>query len=450
MRALSLCLLASLAASSSLAFADDEHETKKRPVPDYDGRGEEAPGAGDVLLYVPRVVLFPAYLVSEYVVRRPMEWLVINAEQGQWPSLVLDFFTFEDRSIGVFPTGLVDFGFRPSVGVYMFWNDFIVERNDIRFSAATGGSHYYTAHFTDRVRLPENAGIVAASFDYTRRPDYIFAGVGREPSSTFGRYRAERIEGLLRYDAALRDEVIVVAQAGVRRVAFLPGGCCGDPTASDLIAMGVFTPDQIPPDFGTDYTIYHHALEVDFDTRKPKPAPGSGLRVELSADQAFGLVDTVKSPWINYGGAIGGFLDVAGLNRVLSLFLSARFIDPTSSSKSGVPFTELLTLGGAGVMPGFRPGRLLGRSVVAAQLEYRWPIWVWLDGAMHFALGNVFGPQLDDFRWNLLRGSFGIGMRASGRRDQSFNVLIAAGTDTFHNGFAVTDFRFVFGLQRGF
>src|SRR5215470_800720 len=98
-----LCLALALTLASSSALAEEEGVTKKRPVPDYDGRGDEPTTAGDVLLYVPRIVLFPLYLVSEYGVRRPMEWLVINAERGQWPSLILDFFTFEDRKIGVFP-----------------------------------------------------------------------------------------------------------------------------------------------------------------------------------------------------------------------------------------------------------------------------------------------------------------------------------------------------------
>src|SRR5687767_15236803 len=99
-----------------VALAD---EVEKKPVPDYDGREEPGPDAGDVLLWVPRTAFFPLYLVSEYVLRRPLEWFVVTAEREQWPTLVLDFFTFgPDRTAGVFPTALFDFGFRPSVGLY--------------------------------------------------------------------------------------------------------------------------------------------------------------------------------------------------------------------------------------------------------------------------------------------------------------------------------------------
>jgi hypothetical protein len=455
MRPAPLSVLVFIAVSSSAVALGDE-ALKKRPLPDYDGRGEEPTSAGDVLVYVPRIVLFPAYLVSEYVFRRPFEWLIVNAERGQWPTLILDFFTFEDRKVGVLPTALFDFGFRPSVGLYVFWDDAFFAKNGVRFSASTGGSNYFGFHLTDRVKLPEENGTLSASFDFLRRPDWRFQGVGPEfPSDTLARYRSDRIEGLLRYQVALVDQVSFSLQTGVRRVTFDEGGCCDDPTISDLLAAGRIP--SLPPGFGTDYTVYHHGIEVAFDTRRPRPANGSGLRFELGADQSFGLTKTVETPFLNYGGAIGGFWDVAGLNRILSLFLITRFIDNTS--RGVVPFTELSTIiGGAGVMPGFRSGRLIGRSAIAAQLEYRWPIWVWLDGAMHFAVGNVFGPHLqrtdpmsaDNFELQRLRASFGLGMRTVGQRDQSFNAMFALGTDTFERGFSVTDVRFVVGTQRGF
>jgi hypothetical protein len=57
------------------------HESDaKRPVPDYDGRADEPATTGDVLLWFPRVVLFPLYLVSEFVIRRPIGALATVVE----------------------------------------------------------------------------------------------------------------------------------------------------------------------------------------------------------------------------------------------------------------------------------------------------------------------------------------------------------------------------------
>jgi hypothetical protein len=85
-----------------------------------------------------------------------------------------------------------------------------------------------------------------------------------------------------------------------------------------------------------------------------------------------------------------------------------------------------------------------------AQLSYRWPIWVWLDGAIHYEVGNVFGKHLEDFDPRLLRQSFDFGFAASGARDHTFELLLGFGTETFDQGADVDTFRFVFGSTAGF
>lgn len=108
------------APNADAPIASDE----KRPVPDYDGRGEEPTTGGDVLLWIPRVILSPLYFVSEFVVRRPLGWAISTAEEEEVPQKLVEIFTFgPDHNIGVVPTGLIDFGFRPSVGVYFLMRD---------------------------------------------------------------------------------------------------------------------------------------------------------------------------------------------------------------------------------------------------------------------------------------------------------------------------------------
>jgi hypothetical protein len=75
---------------------------------------------------------------------------------------------------------------------------------------------------------------------------------------------------------------------------------------------------------------------------------------------------------------------------------------------------------------------------------------VWLDGGMHYAVGNVFGEHLDGFELGKLRQSFGLGLRSSGNPDHALEVLLAFGTDTFDRGAEVEAFRFVLGATSGF
>jgi hypothetical protein len=127
--------------------------------------------------------------------------------------------------------------------------------------------------------------------------------------------------------------------------------------------------------------------------------------------------------------------------------VAALFADPLTQRP--VPFTELAALGGAGLMRGFMPGRLLDRSAAAATLHYRWPIWVWLNGAIQLSVGNVFGPHLAGLRPALLRFSGTIGVE-SGSPDESLEVLVGLGSETFEHGAQITSLRIVVGTNHGF
>lgn len=438
------------AADTATATAAVSVSNEERVPPDYDGRGPVPSDIGDGLLWVPRITLLPLWLVSEFVVRQPLGWLVVTAEQNQWPTLLLDFFTFgEERTAGIFPTALVDFGFRPSIGVYAFWDKLVVDENSARLYAAYGGSDWYSIRVSDRIQVRDDGSRVSFTVDFTHRPDYRFEGLGSRPPEDFlARYRSDRFEGIVAYDAPISDAGHFSAFAGARRVRFNlgEGGCCSNRALEDVIAAGEI---EAPPGFGEDYAVYQHGARIEFDSRRPRPEPGSGVRLEMYGSQSFPLSASLETPWVDVGGAVGGFLDVTGTNRVLSLFVSAEFLEPIEH-EGVVPFTEFITVGGASAMPGFRPGTLLGQSRLNGQLEYRWPIWAFLDGTIHFGVGNVFAERMDDFRWDLLRMSFGFGMRTVGRRDHAFNFLVAAGTETFADGGDITTFRFVLGTTRGF
>jgi hypothetical protein len=101
-------------------------------------------------------------------------------------------------------------------------------------------------------------------------------------------------------------------------------------------------------------------------------------------------------------------------------------------------------------MRGFVPGRLLGRSSAVATLRYRWPIWIWLDGSIQLATGNVFDAHLSGFQAKLLRLSAAIGVESVGSPDSSVELLLGAGTETFEHGTQVTSLRLVVGSNHGF
>ena len=439
--AVAVVLLATTAASAQEA-------SPKRAVPDYDGRGERPTDAGDVAIWVPRVLVSPLYLTSEYVVRRPMGALVVEAEKGDWPTAIMNFFTFdEENKVGLVPTAFLDFGFKPSVGLYFFADDVVADGNDLRVNVGFWGSDWLKLSGRDRLALNEESTVELGG-SWLRRPDYLFHGMG--PSTLqdqASRYGAGKAEGHLRYDIALWRLSSFGAEAGARDVTFREKACCDDPSIQARAAAGELA---IPVGFDSGYTAGYARLEAAIDTREAPPEPGGGVRVEAMAEQDVELdPDRAPNRWVKYGGSVGGFVDLTGHRRVLSLWMTGLFVDPLGGAEQ-VPFTEDVLLGGSGPMRGFLEGRLTGRSALVATLQYEWPLWVWLAGTLQVASGNVFGPQLEDFEPKLLRLSSAIGLRSIGSSDHYLEILTGIGTETYEEGWNVSSFRLVVGGNSGF
>jgi hypothetical protein len=456
----------------------------KREAQDYDGRPDETTAAEDAL-WIPRVIFFPAYLVTEYLVRVPLGALTIAIEENDVINEVLSFFTFgPNNNIGIIPTGFVDFGFRPSVGVFFFYDDFIAPGNDLRASFGFGGIRFWKLGLADRIPLETPVGTERArsyiqlEADYLARADLLFWGIGPRTLdadqsgysiTTYGGggrvhvepWRGTFFEGWVtgRWNRAgageCADSTVVVEPEADGDI--LRG--CDPPTLrrklldqrDDILAGDV----EVPPGYGRPYATVKSGVRVVLDSRPKRPAPGTGIAFDASAEHASEIKEPAIGSWINYGATLAGFIDLTGKQRVLSLALTARFLNPIDDYE--VPFTEYIgvkkneDIPDAELMRGFRPGRLVGRSATAATLEYRWPIWAFLDGTMQAAVGNVWeNEHLEDFDPKLLRFSFIGGIRSPNHRDHSFNLLVGVGTETFDQGADPSSVRFLFGGTTGF
>ncbi len=417
----------------------------KRAMPDYDGRGEPKTTAGDVALWVPRVIFSPVYFVTEFMIRRPLGWFITTAEQKQWPTFLRDFFLFgPDKKAGVVPTAFLDFGFRPSFGVYAFWDDLLGKGNHLRLHATTFGKSWLQGAVADKIPLGKD-GFVDLRFEGVHRPDLVFYGIGPrslQPNET--RFGVDRLQAHPVFEMRWWKGSRVTTEAGFKYVNFRDDSCCEDPSLSTAINNGTM---PAPPGYATGYSSVYQRGELTIDSRDERPASQTGFRVELEAEHGSNVRRSTAN-WVRYGGSVGGFLDIKN-NRVVSLAVTTLFVDPISSGAE-IPFTEQIVLGGSGPMRGYLYGRLVDRSAAIATLKYRWPIWVFLDGTLQVATGNVFGPQLEDFKTKLLRLSSAIGVESVGGADHTFEFLAGFGTETFSEGTQIRSFRLLFGTNRGF
>jgi hypothetical protein len=450
---------AALAAAPS---APERGPDDRRDPPDYDGRPEPTT-PGDVALWVPRVILFPLYVVSEYVVRRPLGWLVSTAEHEHWPALFIDFFTFSDRQGGVVPTGMIDLGMRPSVGVYAFWNDFVASGNDLRLRATYGGSGFWQLQMADRLAL--GTGQLSLMGAYEARPDNLFLGVGPDqPDQTRSRYTSSTSRLDLTYRAPWVRSSYVRLTAELRQVE-LDGDptCCDEPSVNEQVELGVF---PSPPGMNQVYDVAGQLAELVYDSRFPRfpegpelgsdyvTPPGTGVRVGMRAravellDQTLATGDELASSWVNYGASLGGHYDLTGQQRSVSATIVVDFVDPIGSGQ--VPLTDLVSLGGDRPLRGFLANQFVDRSGTALRLEYRWPVAVWLDGSLLYEAGSVFGRGLSGFDVGKFRNSYGFGLAAVGAHDHPFQALVAIGTQSWEEGGGYDSFRLVFGTTAGF
>ena len=444
-RTLVLVALFALAAPYGLihpqpAAAD---EPEKREVPDY-GALEEPTTAGDVLLWVPRIVLSPLYVVSEYVIRRPLGFLLTAAERAQLPLILYDFFVFgPDHKAGVLPTAFIDFGFDPSVGLFFFWNDLFADGHDFKLRGATWGEHWIAASVDSRTTFADNVSF-AVNGSIVRRPDYAFYGIGsRSLEDDLTRYGSTTYQGHVELAIGFGHASKIVTQVGVRNRSFRDGDYDDDPTLQEGVREDVF---EEPSGYREGYTVLFNRAVLSIDSREPWPAPGSGVRLELRAEQGS-EINNAPMAYLRYGAALGAFYDLNDAGRVVGLWGAVAFADPLHGE---VPFTELVELGGEEVMRGFVPGRLLGRSAATLTLQYSWPVWVQLGGMIQLSVGNVFGEHLDGFDPELLRFSGSIGIESLGARDSAIQLMLGLGSETFAQGGEITSFRFIFGTHYGF
>jgi hypothetical protein len=395
---------------------------------------------GDAFLWTARILTGPLWLVSEFLLRRPIGWLTVEIERsGIVPELV-DFFTFGPGDDIVFvPTVFYDFGFQPSFGFYTYWDRFLFEENRLSILAAFGGFDWLTWEMSDRVQV--GPWQIGASFWLRRRPDFVFGGIGPEatvlPRARFG---AEEVAAALWTRVRYWRMSDIEIRGTYRNLAFDDEGWDGEPSVGRRQAA---FERPLPFGFATGYDTAGAILRVDLDSRTPGGPPEGGVRLDgyFGAHVGFGGLPELER-WTAWGGSASVGADI-GRFRVVGLRGEVHFVTPIDDSL--VPFAELIDVGGAGPLSGFRPGRIRGQSAAALTLFYNWPIWVLLDAGLFLATGNAFGENLDGFDAELLRLSFGLALRPRFPGQEPFDVRLAFGTETFGRGLDVISVRFVIG-----
>jgi hypothetical protein len=419
----------------------DEH----RGVPNYDGRPEPGPDGVDIALWIPRIIFSPVYLVAEYVIRRPLDWMFTELERIHAFTWLLDLFTFgPNHEAGILPTAFWDFGFRPSIGLYGYWNGFLSRHNRIQISAATGGPDWWLFNVSDTF-VPSSFTLFRVNFNAIERPDQIFGGIGWNATQNVrSRYLLKQLDASIVAGIRPWRRTAVDYELGFRTASFAPNAIFNDP--------GVGERGQVPPGFTTGYNAVRAGVSAVIDTHELQELATGGIigRAFVTHNAGFGGLPTL-SRWLTWGGTLMLSTDFLGHGRVLSIRGDTSFITifDEDNPQVVVPFTELIDAGGNGPLRAFWPGWIRGYSMAALSLIYVWPVWAFLDAHLRVTVGNAFGQYLQDFQFDRLRMSFDVGMEPRFGGQHPFELLFGVGTQTFSAGTEVTTIRIAIGTRTG-
>jgi outer membrane protein assembly factor BamA len=95
--------------------------------------------------------------------------------------------------------------------------------------------------------------------------------------------------------------------------------------------------------------------------------------------------------------------------------------------EEAVPFSELPMLGGPDDLRGFRFQDFRDYSSFVATAEYRWPMWMWVDGALFVDYGGVFGQNYAGFGARRMQPDIGVGLHIVTSGEFHFRMQLAYG-----------------------
>ncbi|HWE28664.1 MAG TPA: BamA/TamA family outer membrane protein [Polyangia bacterium] len=381
----------------------------------YDGRDRQR-SARPYLLALPRVVLgVPRLLVRglDAAAKPLLEW----NERRHVAERVIGAVTTDDGKIGVRP--VIDYvaGYRPSFGV-LFFDERLPRDARVTLSAAIGDQHTMQENVHATVPVLESRGTLELDAGYRRRNDELYAGLGMHRLLPEVRYAVDQVDASasLSLRVVERMHLELGFAYGYRR--FADGESYGgDPAIGDVYTLD----DTVVPGFASGTQFFRETAGVHLDSRRTEMS--TGVMVDGVAHYTHGIFGD-DSSYLRLHTHLGSQIKIW---RHRALYLGVSVDDLVRFGDTPIPFSELATLGGPDDLRGFGRGRFRGASSVLATVEWRWPVWMWMDGTLFFDYGGTFGPGFKDFAVGDLRPDVGIGFRVHTASKYVMRVQVAWG-----------------------
>lgn len=225
------------------------------------------------------------------------------------------------------------------------------------------------------------------------RNDDRFFGIGSgTPSSAKSFFTNTKI------GAGLAGEILVLPSLGFTvPVDFLTANTSPSRSSISPSVQTVFPPDELTG-FGQRLNYLVFGLDIEYDTRNAKFIPNRGAYYALKFSRFQGL-NTTQFDFNQLMFDFRHYFPLWTPNHVLALRHASQF------QTGNVPFYLLSLLDWHTFLRGFSQGRFRDKAYVLFNLEYRFPVWDFLQGNVFVDTGKVFNGiknfNFDDWRYSV-------------------------------------------------
>jgi outer membrane protein assembly factor BamA len=265
--------------------------------------------------------------------------------------------------------------------------------------------HQYAAQLTSELYTAGNRFVIAGEIGGSHFPDKFYGVGNATPADTSEDYTLDQAKGALEFRIRVRPRLYLGPSVLYQWVA-----------VKDTAAGGLLAGDVIPGSAGG--TVTGVGAGLFYDTREHSLAPRGGAFVVLRAR----LQNDALGSDFNY---LRYELDARGYLTTLPRHVVALQL-VASGSTGEPPFFDLAELGGQNLFRGSYEGRFRDRQRVAAQAEYRLPLWGPLGLTVFGSAGQVM-RSWDDLRPGDLHFAGGVGGRFTLSRTERVSLRIDLG-----------------------
>lgn len=367
-----------------------------------DGRLDPPPKRRWRLL--PEVLLFPFRAIF-WGISYPVGAALRTEDRIHPMHRVFDLFTWSGGTRGIRPAFYYSTINIPEFGLKYFDHASLGVDTRLDVTTTVGGANYvYSDLVVEPTRMSAPFGVIVdVSFD--RRGDLLYTGFGNHTYSDApnGRYLMNAL-----------DMHLILRMRPVRGLSFFTSFTTGlkrfdngDRVGSVAGIIYAFDTTAIPG-FTHGTTFVRAGAGFDLDTRDSPVRAAAGLVLHGAFDYSHGI-DGDQADYERLAAMLGVPINLWSRTHVL--WLAATTSLAWQNGTVPIPFSELPTLGGPNDLRGFRFQDFRDQTAFFVTAEYRWPVWMWVDGALFFDYGGVFGRNYEGFGARRMQPDVGVALR---------------------------------------